>query len=586
MAQATWTNWNGGNSENPALAIGSGGGSNGTYTLSGGTLTEAVQQNGWQNANYIGYGGGTGTLNVQGTGTFTAATSGYLFVGGGTDGAFNTTGTGTINLAGSGVINAPAGVFVGTGPSGSNGTINLNGGTLITPNVAGGAAGGTSTLNFNGGTLRATTSTTTFVQGLTTIQVRNGAAVVDANGRQIAIPQALLHSSIGGDNPIDGGFTVIDSSGSGTGVVELTAANTFTGPTSVTSGTLELGNALALQDSTLSSGGLTFDPAVSSHTFTVGALTGTGSLVLTDTASNPVTLGVGNLNGNSTFSGGTTGLGTLAKIGTGTLTLTGTSSLNAATQVQNGTLRIAGSAAGGTGTITVGGNGSSGTPTLAGTGTLNSPVVISGPGTGVAGILAPSFGGSSPTTLTFGRSLTLSTGSILDLTLSPSLVSGNDQVVMTGGNVLSLGTSGTVNINAPSGLSVGNYVLISNSGGTIAGGRLDCRGHRRCRSLLHPWSAGKQFRFDRDLGRVDHLDWSHQWNLGRDDTELDAKLHRHLYRGRSGYVRRLRCQHYQHPDHRHRRQQYGQPGFHDVQQHAGPVYLHRRHDRRHGLRGH
>ena len=88
----------------------------------------------------------------------------------------------------------------------------------------------------------------------------------------------------------------------------------------------------------------------------------------------------------------------------------------------------------------------------------------------MAGILAPSAGGSSPTTLTFGSSLTLATGSILDLTLSTNLNSGNDQVVMTGGNVLTLGTSGTVNINAPGGLSVGNYVLISNTGGTIAGG--------------------------------------------------------------------------------------------------------------------
>ncbi len=77
--------------------------------------------------------------------------------------------------------------------------------------------------------------------------------------------------------------------------------------------------------------------------------------------------------------------------------------------------------------------------------------------------------------MTIANTLTLSAGSIMNFTLTPTLSTpsasnGNDQVVMTGNNLLTIGASGTVNISAPSGLSLGNYVLISNIGGTISGG--------------------------------------------------------------------------------------------------------------------
>ncbi len=409
-----------------------------------GTLNEVVVQpnnNGWTNANYIGNNGGTGTLNVNG---------------------------GAVNFSTSGAVD-----ISGTQGSGSTGTVNLNAGVMAAPNVTGGV--GTSTLNFNGGTLRAIEDNATFLQGLTTAQVRNGGAVVDANGHAITIGQTLVHSTIGGDNATDGGLTVLDSSGTNKGVVSLSAANTFNGLTTVNSGTLELSNQLALQNSTLATsassiGSLAFNPSVGGS-FRVGGLSGNGNLVLNDTNGAGVTLGVGNSNANNTFSGGTSGSGTLGKIGSGTLTLNNTSSLNASTTVFSGTLRISGSV-GGTGTIFVGGSGASGTPTLTGVGggTITAPVVINGASGGVAGILAPSAGGTSPATANFANSLTLGAGAILNLTLSSNPNSGNDQVVMTGGNVLNFGAFGTVNITDPSGLSAGTYVLISNTGGTITGG--------------------------------------------------------------------------------------------------------------------
>ena len=51
----------------------------------------------------------------------------------------------------------------------------------------------------------------------------------------------------------------------GTNTLTLTAASTFTGPTTVSGGTLDLDNGLALQNSTLiapPTGSLVFDPGV------------------------------------------------------------------------------------------------------------------------------------------------------------------------------------------------------------------------------------------------------------------------------------------------------------------------------------
>ncbi len=526
------------NGWNPAgLIIGTGNqngtNGNGTYTISGGTLNEVVvtpNNNGWTNANYIGNNGGTGTLNVNG-GTINFATSGAVDI----SGAQGSGSTGTVNLN--------AGVMAAPNVTGGNGasTLNFNGGTLraivnntsfltgVNNTYVNGAFG-----TFAGGaTLDSNSHTVTIGEvlaapagnGITSIALSgNGAGylvapTVTISGGGGSGATAIANISSGGvltgitiTNPgvnysgtptvtlsggspttaatigtittlanVSGGLTVVDSSGSGLGVVTLSAANTFSGPTAVNSGTLNLANALALQNSTLTTGGITFDQSVtgSPPTFTVGGLSGSGNLVLQNNASSPVavTLNVGNSNTPTTFSGGTSGSGTLAKIGTGTFTLNNTSSLNAATQVNVGTLRITGSV-GGAGTITVGGSGASLTPvtligptlTGIGGGTITAPVVINGANGGAAGILAPSAGGTAPITMTFANNLTLNAGAILNLTLSNSLTSGNDQVLMTGSNVLSLGATGTVNITDNNGLAAGNYVLISNSGGAITGG--------------------------------------------------------------------------------------------------------------------
>ena len=118
---------------------------------------------------------------------------------------------------------------------------------------------------------------------------------------------------------------------SGNGTVSLTAANTYTGGTTLQAGTLVVDAPGAL-----GSGGLTVNAGLldlnASHT--VGALAGTGGTV------DIVTTGVLTVDqaSSTTFAGALTGGGGLTKSGAGTLMLTGTSSYTGGTTVLGGTL--------------------------------------------------------------------------------------------------------------------------------------------------------------------------------------------------------------------------------------------------------
>ena len=74
----------------------------------------------------------------------------------------------------------------------------------------------------------------------------------------------------------------------------------------------------------------------------LGGLTGTGPLALSNAASVPVALSVGNNNANTNFSGALGGPGSLTKIGSGTLNITSSQSYSGPTLVANGTLQLGG----------------------------------------------------------------------------------------------------------------------------------------------------------------------------------------------------------------------------------------------------
>ena len=129
----------------------------------------------------------------------------------------------------------------------------------------------------------------------------------------------------------------------GSNTVTLTGTNTFSGPTTVSGGALDLDNSNALQNSTLmaTSGSVTFDSGVASKTFSFGGLSGSGNLTLLNTAGTAVALTVGGNNASTTYSGvlRPTG-GSLTKVGAGSLLITGENTYTGLTTISAGTLQL------------------------------------------------------------------------------------------------------------------------------------------------------------------------------------------------------------------------------------------------------
>jgi autotransporter-associated beta strand protein len=240
----------------------------GIYNLSGGTITIGLSSNAGRGVILgVNTGAAGGTFNLSGTGTLnmTLASGGTgdatLAIGrhdsdaSNTNNTFNQTG-GTANV---GILSMGG---TTTNSSGVTSLLSITGGTFranLFPRMAAGntntatvviggtadvtlpafpTARGTSstaTLNFDGGTLRPLATSATYISGLTNAFIRSGGAHI-SSGVDITIPQILRvdPASTGG------GFTK-----SGSGRVNLTAVNTYTGDTIVSAGTLSLGNGTA-----------------------------------------------------------------------------------------------------------------------------------------------------------------------------------------------------------------------------------------------------------------------------------------------------------------------------------------------------
>jgi autotransporter-associated beta strand protein len=159
---------------------------------------------------------------------------------------------GTVTVAGGLTLaGTAAATFSRTGIYNLNGgTLNVNAITMATT----GAGTNTSTFNFAGGTLKPTASSTTFMQGLTTANVKNGGAKIDTDGKDITIGQSLVKFA---------GSTTDTLTKSGVGTLTLSGTSSYTGATLVSAGTLLVNGALG-------NTAVTVDPLA-----TVG---GTGSL--------------------------------------------------------------------------------------------------------------------------------------------------------------------------------------------------------------------------------------------------------------------------------------------------------------------
>ncbi len=157
--------------------------------------------------------------------------------------------------------------------------------------------------------------------------------------------EASVTSTISGS----GGLTK-----AGAGTLQLDAANTYRGDTTVSGGTLKLNHNLALQNSAFNtSGGGTLD-LTSVNAPTLGGLKGGGNLALSGNVTS-LTLDVAN-GATANYSGNLSGANaSLTKTGRGLQVLGGTNTYAGPTTINEGILRLTGSIASGTTTVNAGG---------------------------------------------------------------------------------------------------------------------------------------------------------------------------------------------------------------------------------------
>jgi autotransporter-associated beta strand protein len=161
---------------------------------------------------------------------------------GGLDGSSDDLNT-TVTLSGNAMLNAGAGSFnIDNSATASNTTsLTLTGTSAVEAgNVIDTSTTGTSTVNINGGTIIASANDPAagyFLPHLpsSTFDIGAGGGTLNNGGFNITIAQPLLNA--GGS----GGLTA-----NGTGTTTLLAANTYTGPTTISAGTLVIGTAGAL----------------------------------------------------------------------------------------------------------------------------------------------------------------------------------------------------------------------------------------------------------------------------------------------------------------------------------------------------
>ncbi|SDY01337.1 autotransporter-associated beta strand repeat-containing protein [Pseudomonas kuykendallii] len=274
--------------------------------------------------------------------------------------------------------------------------------------------------------------------------VQNGSLIGDSDSLQGAISGAagtLLRFDQASDGLFSGTYSGAgDLSKTGSGTLTLNTPQTFSGLLSVLGGRLATSGSAILANAggvTLGSAGTLALGGVESIT----SLIGSGRLLL-DTGSS-LALG-GNQNG--LFAGNIDGGGSLQKVGSGTLTLSGTSTHSGTLAVQSGTLRVDGSLASGAVNVASG-------ATLSGNGVLGGAVSVDGTLLATPGSTALSVG-----------SLTLGSGATFNANLGlPG--SANSLVDVQG--ALQLG--GALSVTDAGGFGYGVYRLFNYAGTTPTG---------------------------------------------------------------------------------------------------------------------
>ncbi|MFC2102135.1 autotransporter-associated beta strand repeat-containing protein, partial [Bacteroidota bacterium] len=291
--------------------------------------------------------------------------------------------------------------------------------------------------------------------------------------------------------------TSVTKAGDGTWIVS--GANTYTGATTISAGTLKLGAAGVISD--LSAVSVTGTLDLNGNNETIGSLAGAGTV--TSSASGTLTLTTGGDGTSTTFSGiiqnGSATTVGLTKVGAGTMILSGANTYTGLTTISAGTLQVgAGSTAGviaagsaitnngnlifnrtdsygqnysqvisGTGALTE--NGTGGTLTLSGANTYTGLTTITS-GTLKLGNAAALGGTANGTSITSGAVLDLN--GINYSAAEPLTVNGTG--ISSGGSVINSNATGAtyaglITLGSASSIIGGSGTITISNTGTITG---------------------------------------------------------------------------------------------------------------------
>lgn len=369
-----------------------------------------------------------------------------------------------VNLEGtSGFTKTGAGTLVLSASNSFSGGMTINGGDV---SVNAGTPLGSSTNNvtINSGSLVFTagvglTNTRTFTVGSVSSDIDVAASDL-----------VSVAGAIGGT----GTLNVNAFSASNTGTLEVTnGSNTYAGGTVVQHGTFEVGvgasigaipgspatNVTLYPGTTFQfAGNVQNSPLDPNRGIVIGSPIASGTANFDVASGNVVVI-------DGAIADSAAGAGTLNKVDTGTLILTGSNTYSGGTNITAGTLLVDGST-NSTGNVTV-----SSAATLGGQGTIGGSVGINS-----GGILSPgepnaynpgaahpgaTSTGPAAGTLSIGNSLVLSANTSMLYDLSSA--NGTDQVLVSGGLIIS--TNIALTVNADSNPVVGTYYLIDAGGG-------------------------------------------------------------------------------------------------------------------------
>jgi len=339
---------------NSASALGGTGGLSGAVNIGGGA---SLDLNGQPNVG-VGILAGSGTVLNSGTNT-AVLTVGTSAAGLNQNASCEFDGS-IINHSGSGtgvvaLTKAGLGTFTLSAVDSYSGPTIISAGTLLMGNsfalgstslVTVGSASATGTLDLNGSTI----TIPSLVSGASSA-AGSGAVVTSASAANLIINNSAADTYGGSGSPglISG---AIDITKNNTGKFTLASANTFTNGIAINAGVLSITNPSALGSSSNSvflNAGALLDlndfGAVNNAVVNIGTLTGAGTLSksVAGGGNSITTLAFGNGNANSTFAGvilNTAGTLNVQKVGSGTITLTGSESINGVTSINGGELSI------------------------------------------------------------------------------------------------------------------------------------------------------------------------------------------------------------------------------------------------------